>query len=145
MPEEYNARHTALGNLNELLADLHADALAELAEDRPGATLLVDRFADERLLRMRLDRRFGSGRRLVQVPRAEAHPAVAAASILARVHFLEGLQRCAEDSGTDLHKGAGPPVDLAARRVFQIGGAALLAKVAKLHFKNSSRIPGYRP
>ena len=76
------------------------------------------------------------------MPRAEAHPVVAAASIVARVRFLEGLKECEQESGTELHKGAGAPVDEVARRAFAIGGLDLMGRIAKLHFKNSDRVPG---
>lgn len=143
MPAEYNARWTADPNVNHVLADLHADAIAALLGRHPDAMVLVDRFAREDVLATRLRRR-AVARRLVQVPRAEAHPVVGAASIVARVHFLEGLRRCEQDSGTDLHKGAGAPVDTAARAAFAIGGRELMGRIAKLHFKNSERIPGLR-
>jgi ribonuclease HIII len=139
-PPEYNARWRADPNVNHVLAELHADAVATLLLRHPEATVVVDRFGDERLVAERLQRRGASCRRLVQVPRAEAHPVVAAASIVARVHFLEGLKRCEEDAGTPLHKGAGEPVDQVAREVLRIGGRSLLARIAKLHFKNSDRI-----
>ncbi|MEI6130726.1 MAG: ribonuclease HIII, partial [Planctomycetota bacterium] len=76
-----------------------------------------------------------------QIPRAEAHPVVGAASVVARVHFVEGFLRCEESSGTDLHKGGGALVDECATHAFRIGGAALMAKIAKLHFRNSERLP----
>jgi ribonuclease HIII len=47
--------------------------------------------------------------------------------------------------GAALHKGGGEPVDVAARRAFAIGGRDLMARIAKLHFKNSERIHGLRP
>ena len=145
-PVDYNARWRADPNVNHVLADLHADALAELLARHADATVVVDRFGDESLVASRLQRRLGRApTRLVQVPRAEAHPVVGAASVVARVHFLEGLARCEEETGTDLHRGAGPPVDRAAVRVFRIGGEALLGRVAKLHFRNSERVPGLRP
>jgi len=143
MPTDYNDRWNAERNVNHLLADLHVDAIAALLEKHETGAVVVDKFADERLVATRLQRRVKNmPGRLVQVPRAEAHLVVAAASIVARVRFLEGLQECQADSGTDLHKGAGSPVDVAGRRVFSIGGTDLLRRVAKLHFKNSDRIPG---
>jgi ribonuclease HIII len=146
MPPEYNARWRADPNVNHVLADLHAEVLAALIERHPGATVIVDRFAAESVLAQRLRRRLGRlPDRFVQTPRAEAHQVVAAASIVARVRFLEGLARCQEEAGTDLHKGAGAPVDAAAARAFRIGGRALLAKIAKLHFKNSERVAGLLP
>lgn len=144
MPPEYNERWRADPNVNHVLAELHADAIAALVRRHSEATVVVDRFADERLLAGRLAQRHVKPQRLVQVPRAEAHPVVAAASVVARVHFLEGLARCADDAGTELHKGAGAPVDAVARRVYAIGGMALLQQVAKVHFKNSERIQGGR-
>lgn len=139
MPEDYNARWQELGNVNEVLASMHADAIASLVRRHPEATVLVDQFSAKDLITPRLVRAGAPPRRLVQAVRAEAHPVVAAASIVARVHFLDGMKRCEEACACELHKGAGDPVDKAARRVMAIGGSALLARVAKMHFKNSER------
>ena len=146
MPEQYNAAWAADPNVNRVLAALHADAIAALLTRHPEATVLVDRFADESVVRAQLQRRGGPmPRRLLLAPRAEAHPVVGAASIVARVHFVEGFKKCEEESGSDLHKGAGDPVDAAARRAIAVGGPELMRRIAKLHFKNSQRIPGLRP
>lgn len=142
MPSDYNERWGRERNVNHVLADLHADAIAALLARHPGATVVVDRFGDERLVQQRLQQRAARPGRLIQVPRAEAHPVVGAASVVARVRFVEGFQDCERESGTDLHKGGGEPVDVAARRAFAIGGRDLMARIAKLHFKNSQRIPG---
>lgn len=139
-PPDYNRRYARDPNVNHLLADLHAEAIAALLERHPQAGIVVDRFGSESLLETRLRRITGRAVKLLQVPRAEAHPVVAAASIVARIRFIEGLQSCADACGTGLHKGAGPPVDVAGRRVFRIGGRDLLAKVAKMHFKNTGRV-----
>lgn len=144
-PAEYNQRYQRDPNVNHLLADLHAEVIAALLQRHPQAVAVVDRFGSEHLVASRLQQRRAAPRQLLQVPRAEAHPVVAAASVVARVHFLEGLRQCESECGVDLHKGAGPPVDTAAQRVFRVGGAALVAQVAKLHFKNTERIRGYRP
>lgn len=145
MPTDYNARWNEARNVNHVLAELHADAIAALLRRHPEANVLVDRFGDESLIATRLQKKLGHApKRLVQVPRAEAHPVVGAASVVARVRFVEGFQECEAESGTDLHKGGGEPVDVAARRAFAIGGKELMARIAKLHFKNSERIPGLR-
>jgi len=143
MPEHYNQIYSEVGNLNHLLADLHASAVAELAAAHPEAEeILIDKFGPQSLLSSRLEDTTRAGPELVQIVRAERNPAVAAASILARAAFLEGLEECSRTCGSDLAKGAGTPVDRSAQRVHQIGGMDLLAKVAKLHFKNSSKIHG---
>jgi ribonuclease HIII len=139
-PPAYNARHAAVRNVNIVLGALHAEAIAALLGRHADVRLaLVDRFGDERHVADPLRARVPVLPRIVQVPRAERHPAVAAASVLARAAFLDGLQDCSEACGTDLHKGAGEPTDVAARRVFAIGGRALLETVAKMHFKNTLR------
>lgn len=143
MPEDYNERWNRERNVNHVLAELHADAIATLLQRHPDAVVIVDQFGHESLIADRLRTKLGRApRKLTQVPRAEAHPVVGAASIVARVHFVEGFQRCEESSGTDLHKGGGAPVDVAAARAYRIGGPSLMAKIAKLHFKNSERLPG---
>lgn len=144
-PPQYNASHQREPNVNHLLADLHADAIAALLGRHPQAAVVVDRFGDEQLVASRLQQRGARPGRLLQVPRAESHLAVAAASVVARVHFLEGLARCQEACGVELPKGAGAPVDAAAARVVRVGGKALLAQVAKLHFRNTGRAGGVAP
>ena len=134
-PPEYNAAHARVGNVNEILADLHADAIRRLAV--PGADVLVDQFANARLL----ERRLGDlDVRLEQRPRAESEPAVAAASVVARHVFLQSLRRLSEESAVDLHKGAGAPTDRAGRRFVALHGEADLARVAKVHFKNTQKV-----
>lgn len=139
-PEAYNAAYSKVANLNVLLAKLHARALAPMIRRHPGGAVLVDQFARAEVLERELQACVSPLPEVRQIPRAEAHVAVAAASILARAGFLEGLEACEENCGTDLHKGAGHPVDVAARRVVEIGGTDLLQKVAKMHFKNTSKL-----
>lgn len=139
-PPEYNRRHAAAGNLNELLADLHAEVIRELATR--GQRVVVDRFTREELVARRLE---DLALELEQRPGAEDDPAVAAASILARSEFLLALEELGEEHGHPLPKGAGPPVDAAARKILAHGGRDLLARVAKLHFKNTQKLPRPRP
>lgn len=135
-PEEYNRLHAATKNLNVLLADAHARAIRRVVE--PGCDVLVDQFASEHLLQQRLA---GLDVTLRQMPRAEREVAVAAASVVARGVFLDRLAALSEEYAIDLHKGAGEPVDRAARRFVALHGFETLGKVAKLHFKNTGKIP----
>lgn len=73
--------------------------------------------------------------RLVQLPGAEADPAVAAASILARAAFLEALKRLEAEAGVPLPLGAShPQIVQSARIIVARHGQAGLARFAKLHF-----------
>ncbi|MCC6782463.1 MAG: ribonuclease HIII [Planctomycetes bacterium] len=140
-PADYNARWNDARNVNVVLGELHARAIAALAARHDDAELaIVDRFGDERFVASPLRRVREAAPRLLQVPRAERNLAVAAASLVARAAFLDGIAACTDACGTELHKGAGDAVDEDARRVVAIGGEALLAQVAKLHFKNTSRV-----
>jgi ribonuclease HIII len=134
-PPAYNATHQRPGQLNPMLADLHARAIRRLAQ--PGDNALVDKFADERLVASRLA---DLDLQLEQRVRAESVPAVAAASVIARERFLLALKQLSEEAGVDLAKGAGEPVDRAAERYLQLHGYAGLGQVAKLHFKNTSKL-----
>jgi ribonuclease HIII len=142
-PPRYNELHREMGaNLNRLLAWAHGKAIEEVLV-QPGAAdaglVVVDQFAKGPLVPRALGPR-ARALRLEMRPRAEDHPAVAAASVLARDAFLAGLARLGASIGVTLAKGAGPPADQAARRVLAKGGPALLARVAKMHFKNTGKV-----
>lgn len=134
-PPAYNARHAAAPNLNPILAELHARAIRELAS--PGMVVVVDQFARAGLMARVLE---GSEVRLTERTRAEELPVVAAASLVAREHFLRGLARLSDEFGVDLAKGAGEPADRAARRFVALHGREALGQVAKLHFKNTHKL-----
>ncbi len=136
-PPDYNREHALAKSLNPLLAAMHARVIREVA--RPGDLVLVDRFADERLVG---DLLRGQPFELHQFTRAEREPAVAAASVIARGIFLERLKALSEDCAVDLHKGAGAPTDAAGRAFLELHGKSALGRVAKLHFKNTAKIGG---
>jgi ribonuclease HIII len=141
-PVPYNAEHARTGNINIILAAMHARVIAKLLANHADVSrIVVDRFTVATTLEKALAREVpGPTPTLVQEPKGERHVPVAAASIVARAEFLTGLARCAAVAGVDLHKGAGQPVDVAARRVLAAGGRDLLAKVAKMHFKNTTKV-----
>jgi ribonuclease HIII len=136
-PADYNREHARCGSLNPLLAELHARAIRRIAV--PGALVLVDTFAHESLVASRLA---GRDVELHQHVRAEREPGVAAASVIARHLFLEGLRQLSEESAVQLHKGAGEPTDRSAREFVKLHGREALGNVAKLHFKNTAKIRG---
>jgi ribonuclease HIII len=140
-PERYNDLYDRMGrNLNRLLAWSHARAIEDLL-DRDGAVTVavIDRFGPEQRIRAALLER-GRALTLVQRPRAEDDPAVAAASVLARNEFLWQLRALEREFQVKLAKGAGPPVLAAGRRFVAERGEDALVKVAKLHFKTTDTL-----
>lgn len=138
-PERYNEMHAEFGgNLNRLLAWGHATAVETVLRARPCKRVLSDQFGNPKLVRDALLRK-GIDVKLEQRPRAESHPAVAAASLLARARFLRELRRLGESEGVKLPKGAGTPVDQAAREIYRTRGMEGLARVAKVHFRTTEK------
>lgn len=138
-PEKYNELYARMRNLNRLLAWAHARALENLLERQSVTRVLADQFADARVLERALLER-GAQAQLIQAPRSEVHPEVAAASMVARSEFLVRLDELGKQFDCVLPKGAGPPVDEAGRKLLQKGGVDLLRKVAKMHFRTTQKI-----
>jgi ribonuclease HIII len=147
-PERYNALYEQFRaegkNLNTLLAWGHARAIETVLERVRCEHVIVDQFADARYIQARLRRvqaRAGIQRLdVVQLPRAEANLAVAAASVLARDRFLGWLERESRALGVALPKGASSAVEVAARALVARLGRDALSRVAKLHFKTTKRV-----
>lgn len=145
-PSKYNELIERMKNLNHLLGWAHARAIESLlakmeAEGRDGKgriTVISDQFGDESYITNSLMKR-GKTINLVQQTKAESITPVAAASILARVSFLDGLKRLSTDCGIDLPKGATIVVPVG-KQVYAKGGMALLSQVAKVHFKTTKQI-----
>ena len=134
-PAQYNAEYERIQNVNELLADLHAQAIRELYE--PGIHVLVDRFANEKLIASRLS---NLDITLEQRPRAESNLAVATASVIARDEFLNAMSELSNEHAVELPKGAGSQVDLAGAEFARLHGFEALNQVAKIHFKTTDKI-----
>ena len=144
-PERYNMLYEQFQrekkNLNHLLAWGHARALESLLSRHTSERAVADQFGDEKYIKSRLMEK-GKTVHLVQTPKAERYTAVAAASILARDRFLLQLQQAGKQFGAVLPKGASPEVVEAARQLVKQDGAAVLRRVAKLHFKTTSLVIG---
>ncbi len=138
-PEKYNQLYAKMKNLNRLLAWAHAKAIENVLSKVNANHVLTDKFGNEKLVEDALQRE-GKNINLIQVPRAEANPAVAAASVLARAEFLWRLESLSKDYDVDLHAGAGAPTDNAARTFIKRHGADKLPLVAKYHFKNTRKV-----
>jgi len=138
-PEKYNQLYAKMRNLNKLLAWAHAKAIENVLQKVKAEHVLTDQFGSETLVQDALQRE-GKNINLIQRPKAEANPAVAAASVLARAEFLWKLESLSKQYEIDLHAGAGAPTDSAARQFIKKHGEDKLPLVAKYHFKNTKKV-----
>lgn len=139
-PPVYGAQHLETKNVNIMLGRAHAEVVRRLLRRNPGCKrVVIDRFGSEAHVLGPLGTA-ARGVKIFMVPKAEANPAVAAASIVARAAFVRSLRRLSDDCGVDLLPGASAEVEAVARKVAAVGGRALLGTVAKLHFKTTARV-----
>lgn len=145
-PKRYNELYRQMRsegkNLNTLLAWTHTRVIEDLIKNglRP-KFILSDQFGDKRYIESRLlvDTRL-SGVPVIQMHRAEADVAVAAASILARDAFLRWLEQAGKTLGLTIPKGASPKVIETGRLLVARLGADALKVYAKVSFKTMEKV-----
>jgi ribonuclease HIII len=145
-PKRYNELYKQMRgegkNLNTLLAWAHTRAIEDLIGHglRP-KFILSDQFGDKRYIENRLlvDTRL-SGVPVIQMHRAEADVAVAAASILARDAFLRWIDQTGKALGLTVPKGASPKVIETGRLLVSRLGADGLKDYAKVSFKTMQKV-----
>jgi ribonuclease HIII len=141
-PLDYNRRFTELSrrgkNSLDMLAECHAEAIRELLGkvSMPGR-VIIDKFCDEKRIAYLLPE--GDYQLDLRI-RAESDPAVAAASILARDAYLDGLDRISRKYGITALSGSGENIDTAAREFVRKFGADVLDEIAKVHFRNTLKV-----
>ncbi|MFO0980517.1 MAG: ribonuclease HIII [Planctomycetota bacterium] len=138
-PEHYNRAYAAAPNLNVVLGRAHADCIERVLEQVDCRRALADKFGDERYIREALGAK-GRHVRLEQRTHAEDHPAVAAASFLARAAFLRAMCALEQLAGMSLPRGSSASVEAAARALVARLGRDALGRFAKLHFKTTARV-----
>ena len=145
-PKRYNELYRQMRsegkNLNTLLAWTHTRVIEDLIKNgvRP-KFILSDQFGDKRYIESRLlaDTRL-SGVPVIQMHRAEADVAVAAASILARDGFLRWLEQAGKTLGLTVPKGASPKVIETGRLLVARLGVDALKDYAKVSFKTMEKV-----
>lgn len=125
-PLEYNRFYEEYSNLNQILALAHARVIQELIEKLTQKGILpsklkvlTDQFAKKELLEQALSKQAVSMNleNLEQRVRAESHPAVACASILARENFLESGEQLFLSQNVPFIKGSSDLVVETARKI----------------------------
>jgi ribonuclease HIII len=138
-PERYNELYSRLSNLNRILAWGHSRVIENILEKVDCRLAITDQFGDKAFVLNALMKK-GKRIELIQRPKAEEDMAVAAASLLARAEFLKRLHFLSQDVGFDLPKGASALVEEAGLQLVKLHGPQILDKVAKTHFKTTTRI-----
>ena len=131
MPVEYNARYARVHNVNILLNEVYAELLLDLASKTSAHIVILDKYGGRAASLWKTPQAF----RFVVETHAERYPEVAAASVLARAAFLDGLEQTARDSGLDgLPKGASIEAQSFMRRLASDRGKDILRSIAKVNF-----------
>jgi ribonuclease HIII len=138
-PPKYNELYSSFQNLNKLLAWAHATAISNLVQLSGCKKVIIDQFAKEHEMQHAIHQK-KIEIDLVQKVRAESDPVVAAASILARAAFLQGLQKLSKTIGEPLPKGAAKIVIDTGKKLVQMHGQGILQQISKLHFRSTEAV-----
>lgn len=138
-PAKYNELYQQFANLNKLLAWGHATTIENLVLATKCSNVIIDQFAAEHVVITALKRK-KLDVALSQRHRGEEDLVVAAASILARHAFLDGLQKLGSELNLILPKGASAQTIAVGKRIVEKYGKETLGRVAKLHFKTLDAI-----
>lgn len=138
-PKKYNELYASFHNLNRLLAWCHATVIENLAAHYPIEVAIIDQFASEHVVEQAVHKK-KLEIKLEQRVRGEQDLVVAAASIVARWGFLEGIEACGKPYNLTLHKGASSAVVKQARAIVLEHGPEILENIAKLHFKTTREV-----
>lgn len=138
-PQKYNQLYVQFQNLNRLLGWGHATVIESLTAKTGCTKVIIDQFASEYVVKEALKRKKIT-LDLTQRHRGEEDVVVAAASILARDAFVEGLKTLGEQYHIKLPKGASAQVIAAGVQFAKKNGEHALEHVAKKHFKTLDQI-----
>lgn len=143
-PEKYNQvvgdklRHNAVS----VKVALHNQAIFLLLQEVGAAdAIVIDAFTSESNYRKYLTKetnQFDQPISLIQKAEGQ-YLAVAVSSIIARNLFLDNLDKLSQLVGLTLPSGAGTASNKVASQILKQQGIDKLAKVAKLHFKNTQK------
>lgn len=139
-PKKYNELHKKFNNLNYLLAWGHVTAIENLVQKTNCENIIIDQFASEHVIESFIKQKKLDHLHVKQRHRAEEDIVVAAASILARDAFINGLERLEKHFNVTLPKGASQKVIQAGINIIKEHGSDIMDEIAKTHFKTKDKI-----
>ncbi|WP_252502682.1 ribonuclease HIII [Sporosarcina sp. Marseille-Q4943] len=142
--EKYNEVQASGWSQGKIKALLHNQALKHVLRKLNGEKpdyILIDQFAERGIYynHIKSEPEIVRENVLFSTKAEGLHIAVAAASIIARVAFLEEMDRLSAIAGVRLPKGAGKVVDEAAAKILLKSGEATLKSMTKWHFANAQK------
>lgn len=135
---KYNELYAKFGNLNKLLAWFHARALETALDKKMVPWGLLDQFTKQPITKgfLKTHKQFD----LRQRTKAESDPVVAAASIVARAHYVRAIKQLEEQAGMPIPKGSGHQASSALRALVKKAGPDCAPDFVKMHFKTTSEV-----
>lgn len=142
--EKYNEIQSKGNSQGKIKALLHNQALKHVLRKMDGQKpdyILVDQFAERNVYYnyLKAEPEVIRENLLLSTKAEGLHLSVAAASVIARVAFLEEMDRLSQMVGISLPKGAGAKVDEVAARILLSKGESTLKSITKWHFANASK------
>lgn len=135
--EKYNELYRRFGNLNKMLAWMHAKAIENALLERQVPWGMLDQFTKQPLVQKQLKADSVKNFELKMQTKAEEDPVVAAASIIARATYIFAMRKLSAEFGEDLMKGASSKTKEQAVAIVKKFGKEALPKFAKMHFKTA--------
>jgi len=142
--EKYNEVQAGGWSQGKIKALLHNQALKHVLRKMDGEKpdyILIDQFAERGIYynHIKTESEIVRENVLFSTKAEGLHLSVAAASIIARVAFLEEMDRLSSIAGMTLPKGAGPRVDEVAAKILLKSGEDTLKSLTKWHFANAGK------
>ena len=142
--EKYNTVQAKGWSQGKIKALLHNQALKhvlnKIAPTKPDH-ILIDQFAERGIYynHIKAEKEIIRENVLFSTKAEQLHVSVAAASILARVAFLEEMDKLSLKTGLTIPKGASSKVDEIAARILVDKGEEFLSSITKKHFANTGK------
>lgn len=142
--EKYNQLQNKGWSQGKMKAMLHHHAIDKLIKKLDGTSydgIVIDQFCEPAVFKRYLQSEaLKLHEKTTFITKGESHSInVAAASILARAHFVKAMDKLSEEAGIILPKGASSKVDKTAANYIKMHGEEQLGHVAKLHFANTKK------
>ncbi len=131
-------------NMNKIKAILHNKVLYELSnKDISYHKIIVDQFTTPKsyFTYLKQENITEKVTKITFLTKGESkHLSVAAASVISRYLFLEEMDKLSKKYSTTILKGASEEVDKVAQNIVSKYGISELYKIAKINFKNTSKL-----